>query len=195
MMKPAPLLLAALLVTGCATPSYVSPVEVTRFAAPQAVLGSGTIMVTPAPGTDGASPEYAAFAAVVRRQLEPLGYRVVAQCGAQVALLSLDQSVSAPEPRRGPVSVGGGASAGTYGSGVGVGIGLDLTPRAPEAVQTRLALAIRPAAGGSNLWEGRAEMSATPNSDYGTADTIAPRMVAALMQDFPGTSGETILVP
>lgn len=194
MMKTAPLLLAALLLAGCAVPSYVSPVEVTRFAAPQAVLGSGTIAILPAPGTDNMAPEYAAFAGAIRGELESLGYQVVAQGGAQTALLSLSQNVRPPEPRRGPVSVGGGAGVGTYGAGVGLGIGIDLTPRPPEAIETRLALAIRPAVGGSNLWEGRAVMSATANSDYASAEAAATRMAAALLQGFPGTSGETISV-
>src|SRR5690606_7926229 len=97
-------------------------------------------------------------------ELAALGYDVVPQGGAQVAQVSLRQSVLQPE-RRNPVSVGGGASVGSYGSGAGLGIGLDLTPRRGEAIETRLALAIRPASGGSNLWEGRASMSATANSD------------------------------
>ena len=167
--------------------------EVTRFAAPQARLASGTIAITPAQGTDSATPEYAAFAAAVQRELAALGYSIVATGGAQVAQLSLMQSVSLPE-RRSPVSIGGGASAGSYGSGVGLGIGLDLTPQRGEAVETRIALFIRPATGGSNLWEGRASMSATANSDYATPEATAARMAAALLQGFPGTSGETILV-
>ena len=203
MMKIAPLalrapflaapFLAGLLLAGCATPSFVSPVEVTRFAAPQARLASGTISVTPAQGTDSATPEYAAFAGAVQRELTALGYSVVATGGAQVAQLSLTQSVSPPE-RRSPVSVGGGGSVGTYGSGVGLGIGLNLNPGRGEAVETRIALFIRPAAGGSNLWEGRASMSASANSEYNTADATAARMAAALLHGFPGTSGETISV-
>ncbi len=194
MMKTAPLLLAAMFLASCATPSYVSPVEVTRFAAPQVALTAGTIAIMPAPGTDSAAPEYAAFADAVRGELEALGYSVVAQGGAQTALLSFSQNVRPPESRRGPVSVGGGAGVGSYGSSAGLGIGIDLTPRPPEAIETRLALAIRPAAGGSNLWEGRAEMSATANSEYATAEATAARMAAALLQGFPGTSGETISV-
>ena len=198
MMKTAPLILTALLLAGCATPSYVSPVEVTRFAAPQselgqANLGRGTISIDAGPGTDGSSLGYAAFADALRSELAALGYNVVAQGGVQVALVSLSQSVSLPD-RRSPVSVGGGGSVGSYGSGVGLGIGLDLSPRPAEAIETQLSLAIRSASGGTNLWEGRANMSASANSDYGTAQAAAARMADALLQGFPGTSGETILV-
>jgi len=193
MIKAAPLLLAPLLLAGCAAPSYVSPVEVTRFAAPQASLARGTITISPAPGSDRLAPEYPAFVQALSGELAALGYNVVAQGGAQMALLTVHQSVSPPESRS-PVSVGGGASVGSYGSGAGLGIGLDLTPRRGEAIDTQLSLAIRQASGGTNLWEGRASMSATANSDYVSAEATAARMAAALLEGFPGTSGETILV-
>ena len=198
MMKTAPLFFAALFLAGCATPSFVSPVEVTRFAAPQASfgqasLGRGTISISAAPGTDASALGYAAFADAVSSELTSLGYNVVAQGGAQVALVSLSQRVSQPD-RRSPVSVGGGGSVGSYGSGVGLGIGLNLSPRPAEAIETQLSLAIRPASGGTNLWEGRASMSASANSDYGTAQATAARMADALLQGFPAGSGETILV-
>ena len=193
MMKTAPLILTALLLAGCATPSFVSPVEVTRFAAPQASLGRGTISISAAPGTDASALSYAAFADALSSELAALGYNVVAQGGAQVAQISLSQRVSQPD-RRSPVSVGGGGSVGSYGSGVGLGIGLNLSPRPAEAIETQLSLAIRPASGGTNLWEGRASMSASANSDYGTAQATAARMADALLQGFPAGSGETILV-
>ena len=193
MMKTAPLILTALLLAGCSTPSFVSPVEVTRFAAPQANLGRGTISIVAAPGTDASALGYAAFADAVSSELAALGYNVVAQGGAQVAQISLSQRVSQPD-RRSPVSVGGGGSVGSYGSGVGLGIGLNLSPRPAEAIETQLSLAIRPASGGTNLWEGRASMSASANSDYGTAQAAAARMADALLQGFPAGSGETILV-
>lgn len=179
----------------CATPAYVSPVEVTRFAGTAApVPVQASISIAPAPGTDPASPEYAAFAAALAEQLAALGYSVADSGGEQVALLALVQGVTMPEDRRGPVSVGGGAGVGSHGSGMGLGIGIDLTPRAGERISTRLAVAIRMAAGGGNLWEGRAQMSATANSDYGTADAAARRMAAALFAGFPGASGETVIV-
>lgn len=192
-MQKITLALASLLVAGCAAPAYISPVEVTRFVAPAATLGQGTITLAPAPGTDSTQPEYSSFADAIAQQLAALGYSVVAQGGAQVAQVALVQSVRTPE-RRGPVSVGGGASTGSYGSGVGVGIGLDLTPRPADSIETRLSLNIRNADGGTNLWEGRASMSATANAEFGTTQTAATRMAEALLRGFPGASGETILV-
>ena len=188
------LLAATLALSACVAPAYVSPVEVTRFtgAAP-ATLGSGAITLAAAPGTDAASPEYAAFAAAVRQELERIGYRVGASDGQQ-ALLSLSQTLAQPEDRRGPVSVGGGASTGSYGSGVGVGVGIDLTPRPAERLATRLSVAIRDTTGGANLWEGRAQMVASGNSDYASAQAAAARLAAALFAQFPGADGETVIV-
>ncbi len=195
MIRTALFLAVPLLLAGCATPAFVSPVEVTRFTAPSdAFLAQGTIAIIPAPGIDAAAPGYAAFEDAVRRELEQLGYRTVARNGSQTATLSLSHSVSMPE-RRNPVSVGGGGSVGSYGSGIGVGIGLDLTPRRGEAVSTQLAVSIRRTDGSNNLWEGRAQMSATSNSEYPTPADAATRIAAALFRGFPGTSGETIAVP
>jgi len=200
MLKPAFPITAILLLAGCATPVFVSPVEVTRFAAPvQAAAVSpmqqrGTITLAPAAGTDAATAEYRAQAEAVAIQLAALGYRVVAQDGAQVAQISLVHSVT-PAESRSPISVAGNGSVGSYGSGVGLGIGLDLTPRRGEVVTTRLAVSIRAATGESNIWEGRASMSASANSDFAAPDAAAARLAGALFRGFPGTSGETILVP
>jgi len=190
---------AALLAAGCAAPAYVSPVEVTRFVGdPRNTLGQGTIAIDPAPGMDAFSLEFGVYRDAVARELTTLGYRVVAQSdprgGAQVAVLSLEQSVEAPADRRGPVSVGGGASTGSFGSGVGLGLGIDLSGRPSERIATRVSLAIRPAGGGANLWEGRASMTATANSDAADSQVAATRIADGLFEGFPGMSGETILV-
>ena len=195
-MKPHHLLACAVAlgVSACATPTYISPVEVTRFVgnAP-AQLGTGTISLQAAQGIDD-TPDLAAFRAALADELESLGYEVVLANGAQTGAITLQQNVALPGDDRGPVSVGGGASAGSYGSGVGLGIGIDLTPREAERIETFLALAIRANAGGPNLWEGRASMSVSANSTLADQHEAAARLAAALLTDFPGQSGETIIV-
>lgn len=188
-------LAAAALLGGCATPAYVSPVEVTRFVgdAPTA-LGQGTIQLAPAAGLDAGSIEFGLYEDAVRRELEGLGYRVVTINGAQVAQVALDQYVTGPGQRRGPVDVGVGGSTGTYGSGVGLGIGINLGGQEAERVVRELAVSIRAAGASQNLWEGRASMVATTNSDYAADAAAAPRLADALFAGFPGTSGETIEV-
>ena len=185
----------ATLLGGCATPAYVSPVDVTRFVGDEpAFLAQGTIQIVPASGLSAESLEFGLYREALRLELEELGYRVVMVNGAQVARLSIDQYVLDEGERRGPVDVGVGGSTGTYGSGVGVGIGFNLGGRPSERIAREVAVSIREAGGNQNLWEGRAGMTATANSDYASDAAAAPRIIDALFSDFPGTSGETIAV-
>lgn len=195
-MRKLPVLLAAVALAsslgGCAASPYVSPVEVTRFVGESPpFLAQGTIQISAGSGLDTRSIEYDLYADALRRELEALGYRVVLVDGAQVAQLSLDQYVVEQGQRRGPVDVGVGGSTGTYGSGLGLGIGINLGGQEADRIVRDVAVSIRAADGEQNLWEGRASMVATVNSDYAEDVTAAPRILDALFSDFPGTSGET----
>ncbi|TIX51022.1 DUF4136 domain-containing protein [Alteraurantiacibacter aquimixticola] len=192
------LAIAALAVTGlaaCATPAWVSPVEVTRFTgATPAELVQGTIAIQPATGLDPQSIEFGLYRTELAEELTALGYSVVDGASRQLAVLDITESVSQPDRRGGPVSVGGGASTGSYGSGVGLGVGIDLSGRPAEEIARTVAVYIRPAEGGGNLWEGRASFTATANSDYADPALAAARAIEALFTGFPGRSGETIEV-
>ncbi len=185
---------AALLLAGCTT-TYVSPVEVTRFIGdrPQQ-LGTGPIAVRAGPGAEGGSIEQGLFQQAVARELQALGYTVIDGDAPQVAEVSLDTLVEQPGRSRGPVSVGGGVGTGSYGSSAGVGVGLDLSPRPAERLHRELRVRIRPATGGTALWEGRARFTATANSDFASTEAAATKLADALFGGFPGQSGETIEV-
>lgn len=187
---------AGLLLSACAAPAYVSPVEVTRFAAPAARLGEGTISLRAAPGTDEGL-EFGIYRAAVANELERLGYRVVPDMGAQVATISLEEAVIQPGRERGPVSVGGSAGTGSWGSGVGLGVGINLNSLSgppADQIDRQLSVTIRSGNAPANLWEGRARFTATTNSAFADDAPAAARAAAALFQGFPGTSGETIEV-
>lgn len=187
----------AALLAGCATPAYVSPVEVTRFTGAQPnLLGSGTIAVRPAPGVEPDSWDYTAFQTAVSEELRQLGYTVTGDAGGQVAEVRVQRFVSHRGGGRSPVNVGVGGSTGSYGSGVGLGVGINLGGgnRPSEQIDTELHVMIRPSAGGDALWEGRARFSATANSDYADRTAAAARLADALFSGFPGRSGETIEV-
>ena len=194
-----PVAIAAALVTGCAHPAYVSPVEVTRFVgdAP-AFLAQGTIAVMPAPGIAADSLEYSTYADAVRAELEQLGYRVVLDNPGQVAIVDYQSYTGDEARRRSPVGVGVGGSTGSYGSGVGVGVGINLNSLAgkpPRSIARELFVAIQqPGGTGPNLWEGRADMVATSNSDFAGEPPAAARLAEALFEDFPGNSGETVTI-
>ena len=198
-MKTTPSLLALVAATaltaGCATPAYVSPTEVTRFTgATPAELGQGTIRIEPATGQDGNSLEYGVYAGELAEELRALGYTIVSNGQArQSAVLDIEQYVM-EGGRRSPISVGGGAGTGSYGSGVGLGVGINLSPGQADRVDTEVAVFIRPAAGGPNLWEGRARFSATVNSDAADPAVGADKAMEALFTGFPGRNGETIEV-
>lgn len=186
--------LGLLALPGCVAP--VGPVEVTRFHLPDtAQLGHGTIAVEPAIGQDGASLEFHSFAAAVARELTRVGYgEQVAGRGDQVALLSVERELIHPAPSGSPVSVGLGGTTGSHGSSVGVGIGVNLSGQPADEMVTRMSVAIRDRASGRTLWEGRASFSARASAPVSQTQLGAAKMAQALFRDFPGKSGETILV-
>lgn len=196
MMRKFPLLAAlGLGLTACATPSHYSPVEVTRFVDAEGFeLPPGPMGVRPAPGQDPQDPAYAAYQTALIEELDAMGFQVAGDAAPYTAFIDVDRWVVEAGGERSPVSVGGGASVGSYGSGVGLGIGIDLSGRDPDEIDTELAVSIRPAAGGDAIWEGRARFTASANSEYAELRNAAERVVGALLQDFPGNSGETIQV-
>jgi hypothetical protein len=184
---------AALALAGCVQ-TVVSPVSVTRFTGSEpARLGEGSIAVRAA--ADGNGLEFAAWKQAVAAELARLGYRVVDnEVSGQVAEVQVERAGIEPAPRRGPVNVGVGGSTGSYGSGVGVGVGIDLSGPPPQVTANRLRVVIKDNGTGQALWEGRAEFSASANSDYAGAQAAADKMAAALFKGFPGESGATIEV-
>ena len=185
---------SAVTLAGCAAPAFVTPVEVTRFTgdAPSQ-LGRGTISIAASSSLDPESLEFSLYSAELAEQLSALGYDVVGGDAAQIAVIELDQFTNQPE-RRSPVSVGGSAGTGSYGSGVGLGVGINLSPPPADEIDTTVAVYIQPADGGTNLWEGRASFTATTNSEFADPSMAANRAIRALFTDFPGSSGETIVV-
>jgi hypothetical protein len=185
----------AALLAGCATPAYVSPVEVTRFTAPQAALGSGTISLRPGPGEPADSWDYTAFQSAVADELTRLGYSVTDEGARQVAVITVRRASQQTGTERSPVNVGVGGSTGSYGSGLGLGVGFNLGGGRPaEQIDTELRVSIVPAGGVDALWEGRARFTATANSDYASRQAAAAKLAGALFAGFPGRSGETIEV-
>ena len=185
-------LLPLLLAAGCVAPT--GPVEVTRFHLPDTAMLRGTITVEPAPGMDPASLELRSFELAVGRELQRAGYREAPGDGAQVAEVRLERRTFRPDRNHSPVSVGLGGATGSYGSGVGVGLGIDLSGPPPEMTETRLGVVIRDRASRAVLWEGRASFVVRASSPLATTDLGAAQMAAALFRDFPGRSGETVLV-
>jgi len=185
---------SALLLAGCTT-TYVSPVEVTRFTGDQPQsLGSGPIAVRSGPGAPADSLEMNVFNDTVARELQEQGYVIIDGEAPQIAEVTISLGVEQPGYSNSPVSVGGGVAGGSYGSSAGVGIGIDLSPKPSERLHRELRVMIKPASGGTALWEGRARFTATVNSDFAETQAAATKLADALFDGFPGQSGETIEV-
>jgi len=193
-------ILAASLFALSACVAPVGPVEVTRFSAPdnRAELGQGPVFTVPAPGIDGGSLEYRSFEAAVRQELERVGYRPeirgqVMSAGHAIATISYSRSVRPSGGERGPVSIGVGGGTGGYRSGVGVGLGFNLGGKTGDVIITELRVDIRNSSN-AVIWEGRAVSEARQGSPLAETQLSAAKLAQSLFVDFPGTSGETILV-
>lgn len=189
---------AALMLSACATTPYTGPVEVTRFVA-QAPngLGQGPIIVYFPEEVSNASAK-AATKAAVERELQALGYTIVARDGRgiQVAAVRTARTpiAAAGQRQRGPVDVGIGGGTGGFGSGVGLGVGLNLGGgREGPAALTELSVRII-GDDAKTLWEGRAQIATGVKSPYSQVETSARTLAAALFRDFPGGNGETVTI-
>ena len=183
--------------SACATGPSVSPVEITRFHQTNAVaqLGNGTIFVEDAPGIEADPQELAPYKAAIAAELAELGYREVPRAeAAQIAQVRVERFVKQSAGRRGPVSVGAGGSTGTYGSGAGLGIGINLGGRQRDMIGTDLGVMIRDAASSNVIWEGKASISVSDNSELADSSANASVVADALFSEFPGNNGETVEV-
>ena len=178
---------------GCVVPT--GPVEVTRFnrAAEGVVYGSGTYSVSVAGDSASQSLSASPYLAAVAREMQRVGYKERPAASDVTAEISVDTADI--RPQRNPVSVGVGGSAGSYGSGVGLGVGIDLSGRSKWQVETTLAVRILRRSDNRVIWEGKASQTAKAGSPAAQPGIAASKLAAALFQDFPGVSGETIRVP
>lgn len=196
LLRKVPLLMLPVALSACMIPT--GPVEVTRFnrAAEGVVYGSGTFNITAAKDAQAAdSLTLSPYLAAVRREMTRIGY--AAALGGSDVVAEVD--VSRTEFRgngRSSVTVGGGASTGSYGSGVGVGVGVNLNALGDQrGVETRLSVRIVRSIDGLVIWEGRAVQRGALNSPAAQPGIAASKLAAALFRDFPGTNGETITIP
>ena len=184
---------ALLALSGCVVPT--GPVEVTRFnrAAEGVVYGSGTYSVSVAGDSASQSLSASPYLAAVAREMQRVGYKE--RPAASDATAEISVGTADIRPQRNPVSVGVGGSAGSYGSSVGLGVGIDLSGRSKWQVETTLAVRILRRSDNLVIWEGKASQTANAGSPAAQPGIAASKLAAALFQDFPGVSGETIRVP
>jgi Domain of unknown function (DUF4136) len=180
--------LVMLALSACAIPT--GPVEVTRFNRVSEGYAYGSYAVKPENDSLLLSP----YVAAVAREMQRVGYAEKLDASDVIAEVAVDV-VRSKEQRRSPVSVGVGGSTGSYGSGVGAGIGINLGGGNAERVTTTLRVRLLRRSDKLVVWEGRASQSAGAKSPAAQPGVAASKLAAALFEDFPGTSGETISVP
>lgn len=183
--------LAALALAGCAT---APETRVTRFHLDQRVA-PGQIAVEPILPADRGSLEFQTYATIVGAELARLGFTEAPGLATseQVAAVTVEHGRRDTISQGSPVRIGIGG--GNYGwhSGVGGGISFPIgKARSGEITLTRLVVQIKRRSDASVIWEGRAE-TATRGPDTDQAGTVR-RLAVALFKDFPGASGQTVIV-
>ncbi|HEX7850315.1 MAG TPA: hypothetical protein VF485_11345 [Sphingomonas sp.] len=191
------ILLAALMMTGCATAPAAFPTEVTRYRVDD--VGRGTIALVPDDGVDN-GPEFQAYAAAVGDALGKQGYTLVPDGSNSVYVAKIGFHTDArPVRERSPFSIGlgGGTWSGNRGGGVGLGGGVSFPigrGRDREDALSLLSVKINQRQGDLGVWEGRAQSRAVGVVGNAVADKLAPKLATALFTGFPGESGRTIEV-
>lgn len=195
------LLFSGLALAGCAT--ALPPVEATRFhRLDSAAMARGSYaFVEPAGGDSLANSSYRL---AVARQLTLLGLtppdRTAPSSGDYAVSMTVtrDRQPADSAGDGGGVSVGVGGGTGGYRSGIGVGVGLDLTrllANRSDLVVTTLSVRITRRGDSLPLWEGQAQSVARAGTPAAQPELDADKLATALFRDFPGRSGETIVVP
>ncbi len=188
------LITAATLLAGCA--ATIPPVEVTRFHA-GSNAAAGEVALMPITGVDAQSLEFRTYASAVAQQLTRLGYKEAsAATTPYIAEIEIARGVRDEASRRSPVTIGVGG--GTFGRNVGLSVGtaIGLGGNSPkQIIVTKLSVRLKSRADGKPFWEGRAETAARANAPSAQAGLAAQKLAEALFRDFPGKSGETVVVP
>ncbi len=173
-----------LLLAGCARNFEA---EVTRFHQITQVGGQSATVVPADPQLQGL--EFASFADIVGRHLERYGYSAAGKATPDLRVVMGYGLAEIGSERSGPVV---GVGVGRYGRHTGVSFSglFNVGSGRRTYYSYRLDLLIEDAATGQPIFEGRS-ITSGQGADMGA---VMPYLVAALFENFPGNSGETIRV-
>jgi hypothetical protein len=182
------------LLAGCET---TTPTKVTRFNIGQPIA-PGAVAITPRNPNDGGGLAFSTTAGAVSAELNRLGFTVAAPDDAStplVAVVALDQTTR-PGPPRGPAfSVGiGGASFGRH-TGFGGGVDVPISRGRESYIDSSLlSVQLKRRADSTVIWEGRASTVTSSGTPADSPAALSQKLATALFRDFPGASGQTIMV-
>lgn len=182
------------LIAGCTT---TAPTKVTRFSLGPPITPSA-VAIAPRSPNDGGGLAFSTTASAVSAELNRLGFTVAAAEDAStplVAVVGLDQTTR-PGPPRGPqFSIGIGGA--TFGRHTGFGGGVDVpVGRARESYidSSLLTVQLKRRSDGTVIWEGRASTAMDSGAQANSPAALSQKLATALFRDFPGASGQTIMV-
>lgn len=202
MTFPRALLIAGLALAASGPLAAATPIRVTRFHLPQAIV-PGPVAVTIAPDASPAqeleAKTYidAVAAALVANGFTRVDDPAAARCRVVVSVHTERVELPPAEP---PFSIGlgGGGVSGGRGGGVGLGgsVEVGVGKRQPRAkLTTELAARIAEATPtGTVVWEGRASHALVEQGKFVQPAEESEKLARALFKDFPGQSGRTISV-
>ncbi len=175
---------ALVLALAPATVALAKPVQVTRFATPEAIVPGPA-----APMKAAASLEQSTYDAAVARELARIGFEGTGTTRYDYTA-EVTRDVRRDPVRRSPVTIGIGGGTGGWGGGFGIGGSFGVgSQRGRDTTFTRLFVQLRDRATGKTVWEGRAETESS-----GSNGERIERLAEALFRDFPGQTGRTISV-
>ncbi|MEI6486534.1 MAG: DUF4136 domain-containing protein [Sphingomonadales bacterium] len=183
------LLSAALALLPVAAEAATIKVEVTRFhvLGPANSLAGNSITVVPADPAAQTELQFGALAGITTAELAKAGFKLATGAGSDlVARVTLSGSSQVVQ-KRAPFSIGIGGATGGWRGGVGGGLSFPLGGGTRTVTSAEMLLQIRKASDGTALWEGRAS-TISPGADPISA---APALLQALLQGFPGPTGQT----
>jgi hypothetical protein len=170
---------------------------VTRFSLGQPI-SPAAVAITPRNPNDAGGLAFSTTAGAVSAELARLGFTVAAPNDASsplVAVVALDQTTR-PGPPRGPAfSVGiGGASFGRH-TGFGGGVDVPVTRGRESYIDSSLlSVQLKRRDDATVIWEGRASTFTDAGSLADAPAALSQKLATALFRDFPGASGQTIMV-
>ncbi len=180
------------LLAGCAT-SGPRGTEVTRFHLDQTIAPQ-VINIEAADSSAADSLAFSSYSNVIAAELKIIGLeQTPGDSAALRAVVGVTRSIQQAPPKRSAFSIGVGG--GSYGGSGGVGAGVNMPvggAKSDGEFVTELKVKLVERESNKVVWEGSATRATESGVSSATADV--QQLATALLQDFPGESGKTLIV-
>jgi hypothetical protein len=179
-------LAALMLLSACR--SGPADIEVTRFHMGQPVT-RGSIVVEANDPALATTVEFRTFQAVVIEELARIGFGAPVGGASSEFVATMAYTQTTQSSRAAP------ANSGTAAPSTGAAVAVPVGRRDNLVAVNTLSMQIKRRANMTPIWEGRASVTETAGTDAASMSATIRPLSAALLKDFPGTSGMTVRVP